>query len=71
MTEGQNTFLGQDITGKRADEVTKLGLCQTFQNIRLFKKLTVLENVMVATQIHQVHPYDTMIEKRVFLDTYE
>ncbi|MFM1654617.1 ABC transporter ATP-binding protein [Brevibacillus sp. B_LB10_24] len=57
MTEGQITFLGQDITGKRPDEVAKLGLSRTFQNIRLFKKLTVLENVMVAAQIHKKYGF--------------
>ncbi|MCH1640273.1 MAG: ABC transporter ATP-binding protein [Paenibacillus sp.] len=52
-TEGKVFFQGNDISGKRPDEIAALGLARTFQNIRLFKGLTVLENVMVAAQIHK------------------
>jgi len=41
-------FLGQSITGLRPDEVTKLGISRTFQNIRLFAELTVLDNVKIG-----------------------
>src|SRR5690554_7067418 len=37
-----------DITKSRPDQVTKLGIARTFQNIRLFKDLSVLENVLIA-----------------------
>jgi branched-chain amino acid transport system ATP-binding protein len=50
-TEGNVSFLGQDITNKRPDQIASLGLARTFQNIRLFKELSVLQNVMVAAQI--------------------
>ncbi len=52
-TEGKVLFMGTDITNKRPDYIAKLGLARTFQNIRLFKELTVLENVMIAAQIHK------------------
>lgn len=38
----------KDITGMRPDLVTKAGIARTFQNIRLFKKLSVFENIFIA-----------------------
>ncbi len=43
-------FENQDITQGSAAEINHFGLARTFQNIRLFKNLTVLENVLVAAQ---------------------
>ena len=51
-TEGDVLFDGEKINGKRPDEITKLGIARTFQNIRLFKDLTVLENVLIATHLN-------------------
>lgn len=45
---GSIRFLGGDITGLPPSEITKLGIARTFQNVRLFPNMTVLENVMVA-----------------------
>ena len=45
---GRLVFEGQDITGWRADRVTARGVARTFQNIRLFREMTVVENVMVG-----------------------
>ncbi len=47
-TEGQVFYRGKDITGKKPYEVTELGITRTFQNIRLFDRMTVIENVMVG-----------------------
>lgn len=47
-TLGRVNFLGKPITGLRPDEVTKLGIARTFQNIRLFSELTVLDNVKIG-----------------------
>ncbi len=42
-------FLGErEITGKRPDVITGLGVARTFQNIRLFRAMTALENVMIG-----------------------
>lgn len=47
-TRGRVSLLGRDITRRRPDERVKLGLARTFQNIRLFKELSVVENVMTG-----------------------
>jgi branched-chain amino acid transport system permease protein len=49
-TFGKITFLGQDITGVKSNRIAKLGLNRTFQNLRLFRELTVWENVLVGSQ---------------------
>ncbi len=51
-TRGTIQFLGRDITGKRMPAVTRLGVARTFQNIRLFGALSVLDNVRTAQQLH-------------------
>ncbi|KUK89686.1 MAG: ABC transporter [Marinimicrobia bacterium 46_43] len=50
-TEGNIIFRGEDISGKRPDQITKRGIARTFQNIRLFKGLNVLENVIVGKHL--------------------
>jgi len=47
-TEGQIEFDGEQIERKKPFEITRLGAARTFQNIRLFSDMTVLENVMTA-----------------------
>ncbi len=51
-TEGDIIFDGIRINGKRPDQIAKMGIARTFQNIRLFKDLTVLENVLIATHLN-------------------
>ena len=52
-TEGRITLMGQDITGRRPDQITKLGIARTFQNIRLFSSMTVFENVLTARHLRR------------------
>ena len=47
-TAGRILFNGADVTARRPDIITSLGLARTFQNIRLFSTMTALENVMVG-----------------------
>ncbi len=47
-SKGSIVFSGQKISGLSADKINRMGIARTFQNIRLFKEMTVLENVMVA-----------------------
>ena len=57
-TEGIIKLDGQNITGKKTIEINKAGIARTFQNIRLFKDLTVLDNVKVG--LHNHHKYSTL-----------
>lgn len=50
-TEGRIRFEGRDITGLPPHRVTALGIARTFQNIRLFKGMSVLENVLVSYHV--------------------
>jgi len=47
-TTGRITFAGRDVTRARPDEINRLGVARTFQNIRLFGAMTALENVIVG-----------------------
>jgi branched-chain amino acid transport system ATP-binding protein len=47
-TSGDIRFNGQSITGMKRHKITQMGVARTFQNIRLFKAMTALENVMVG-----------------------
>ncbi|WP_333657332.1 ABC transporter ATP-binding protein [Tissierella praeacuta] len=47
-TAGEVTFLGEKVKKSKPYEITKMGIGRTFQNIRLFSTMTVLENVMVG-----------------------
>jgi branched-chain amino acid transport system ATP-binding protein len=47
-TVGSITLAGAELVGKRPSQITSLGIARTFQNIRLFKELTVLDNVRIA-----------------------
>ena len=46
--EGTVSFRGAPILGQRPDQITALGICRTFQNIRLFGNMTTAENVLVG-----------------------
>ena len=45
---GEVRFQDHSLVGKKPDEITALGVCRTFQNIRLFKAMTAIENVLVG-----------------------
>ncbi|MGI6299300.1 MAG: ABC transporter ATP-binding protein [Saccharofermentanales bacterium] len=47
-TEGDVFFMDKKITGKNIHQITKVGIARTFQNIRLFNNLSVLENVQIG-----------------------
>lgn len=49
---------GKNITGKSTIEINKSGIARTFQNIRLFKELSVLDNVKAG--LHNHHSYSTI-----------
>ena len=45
---GRVIFRGEDVTNKRPDQITALGVSRTFQNIRLFGAMSAVENVLVG-----------------------
>ncbi|WP_425803749.1 ABC transporter ATP-binding protein [Desulfitobacterium sp. Sab5] len=49
---GEIIYEGQKITGLRPDQITAMGIARTFQNIRLFKDLSVFDNVLIANHLH-------------------
>jgi branched-chain amino acid transport system ATP-binding protein len=51
-TSGKVSFEGKTITGLPAHQITALGFARTFQNLRLFASMTVLDNVLVAMGHH-------------------
>ena len=56
--EGKVMLDGKDITGKSIIDINKAGIARTFQNIRLFKDLSVLDNVKAG--LHNHNPYSTL-----------
>ncbi len=55
--EGVIKLDGRDITGRSTIEINKAGIARTFQNIRLFKQLSVLDNVKIG--LHNQYTYST------------
>jgi branched-chain amino acid transport system ATP-binding protein len=61
-TSGQVFFEERDVTARRADAIARMGIARTFQNIRPFRTMTVLENVVVAAQLsHNARLVNTML----------
>ncbi|WP_367565347.1 ABC transporter ATP-binding protein [Lacrimispora sp.] len=52
VTSGNIFFKGEDITNKTPEEIARKGIVRTFQNIKLFKYLSVLDNVKVGCHIN-------------------
>ena len=60
---GSITFDGQDLLKLRPHEVPKLGIARTFQNIELFERATVLQNLLVGRHRHRK---TTLVEELFF-----
>ena len=56
-TSGRILFEGKPINKASPIKITKAGIARTFQNIRLFKEMSVIDNVKVG--LHYSHPYST------------
>ncbi len=57
-TDGFIVLDGENITGKKTTDISKAGVARTFQNIRLFSDLTVLDNVKAG--LHNEYKYSTL-----------
>ena len=53
---GDIRFAGEAITGLRPDQINRRGIGRTFQKLRPFPAMTVLENVVVGALLHEPHP---------------
>jgi branched-chain amino acid transport system ATP-binding protein len=51
-TSGVITFAGKPLVDRTPDGITRLGIARTFQNLRLFPTMTVLDNIMVGRHLH-------------------
>jgi branched-chain amino acid transport system ATP-binding protein len=51
-TAGSITFQGESLLGRLPDEVTARGIARTFQNLRLFHNMSVLDNLLVGRHLH-------------------
>ena len=49
---GQVTLKGIDVTGRKSHEVARLGIARSFQNLKPFAEMTLLENVLIGREIH-------------------
>ena len=57
-TQGTILLDGEDITGKKTIDINKAGIARTFQNIRLFNNLSVLDNVKAG--LHNEYKYSVL-----------
>jgi len=60
-TSGEIIFNGQNLSGKKPSTINQMGMARTFQNIRLFRNLTVLDNVRIAYHSHVKYSLPTAI----------
>ena len=59
---GDVRFAGQSIVGQPTDRIARLGIARTFQSLRLFLNMSVIENVMAATYGHtKAMPWQSML----------
>lgn len=71
--EGELRFDGASIAGRRPDQITALGMCRTFQNIRLFHNMSVMENILVGahTRLDASTLWGAVFRTRVFREVEE
>jgi len=65
---GEIRFQGHSLIGLRPDQVNRLGIARTFQKVRPFLGMTVIENVMVAAMQHTPDPTAARREAQTFLE---
>jgi branched-chain amino acid transport system ATP-binding protein len=64
---GKITFAGSDVVALKPSQIARLGIARTFQNIRLFGQLTVLENVLVACEhLRKAHLFSALTRSPLF-----
>lgn len=64
-THGSVLFEGQEITGKSPEEIATMGLARTFQNIRLFTNMRVIDNIKIGFHIRtKTNVFQAMLHSR-------
>ena len=72
LTKGQILYQGEDITGWKPDRVAKSGILRTYQNLRLFGKMTALENTVIGAQMHRQYSFmDGLLHTKRFSEHEE
>ena len=65
--QGHITFNGKSLHGLRPDQIASRGISRTFQNIRLFSNMSVIENILVGMHVHlKQSPIDTLFHLSFF-----
>jgi branched-chain amino acid transport system ATP-binding protein len=67
LSSGKIRFRGQDITHYPPDKIAKLGIGRTFQSVRLFSSMTLMDNVRTA---HQLHDSDNLFSTLASLPSF-
>lgn len=71
-SEGDVYFNGVKSSGKKSYQVTQLGMARTFQNIRLFSELSVIDNVKIAYNMHVSYNFfDAIIRDKKYIKEEE
>lgn len=71
-SEGDVYFDGVKSSGKKSYQVTQMGMARTFQNIRLFSELSVIDNVKIAYNMHVTYNLvDAIIRDKKYLNEEE
>ena len=66
-TSGSIDFAGRSLLGVRSSEIAARGIARTFQNIRLFERLSVFDNVRAACNLHRTTgPFQTLVRLGAF-----
>ena len=69
ITGGEMSFEGNDLKSLIPQDIVKLGISRTFQNLRLFPQMRVIENVLVNTHIHTKYNFfDSLFRTKKFRD---
>ena len=67
VTKGEIFFKGEVITGNRTENIARMGIARTFQNIKLFNYMTVLDNVKMGCHINlHASIFDVIFHSKIY-----